>query len=300
MISLLLALAIDALWAEPPDRLHPVIWMGSYLKWMKKRNQAGRWRAFWQGSAYLGLGILLFWAFSFLLLLCLSYLPNYLSAVALAILLKPMFSIRALLSAGEAVKQALETNDILKARHLLSWHLVSRDSSELDNSEIAAATVSSLAENLTDSIVAPLFYFIFFGLGGAVIYRFINTADAMLGYRNEELEYFGKAAARLDDLLNFIPARLSSVLLWFLLLLLGKDAAKGLCVARQARLPSLNAAWTMGMVAGGLNIRLEKRGIYCLNPEGCKANEQSISKAQQLILLTTALITLLCWGRFYA
>ena len=304
MISLFLALILDALAGEPPAKLHPVVWMGNYLSWMKKRNKSKNWRAFWQGVALLGLGLFMFVSVACFVSFFFIYLPEWLSMVWLALLLKPMFSIRSLLDAGESVKQALMANDLIEARRLLSWHLVSRDTAELSEKEVAGATVSSLAENITDSIVAPLFYFALFygtgfGLAAAVFYRFINTADAMLGYKNEQLEYFGKSAARLDDALNFIPARLTAVLLFGIFLGSKKDAWQGLIVASKLQTPSPNGTWTMGMVAGGLNIKLEKKDVYVLNRSGQAASHKSIAAVQNLILSVTAVFVLFALGWQY-
>lgn len=298
-IVVALSLFLDAVAGEPPSKLHPVVWMGNYVAWMKKRNTLQNWQSFWQGFGLLALGLLGLSLVTGLLLFFLRTSPTYLATIWLALLLKPMFSVRSLLDAGESVKQALELNNLPEARRLLAWHLVSRDTSELTEEEVAGAAVSSLAENITDSIIAPLFYFALFGLMGAVLYRFLNTADAMLGYRTEQLEYFGKAAAKLDDVLNFIPARLTSVLL-FVLFIAKKDAFKGLFVARKATVPSPNGAWTMGMVAGGLNICLEKKDVYSLNDSGEAASAHSISLVQNLIIAVTALFVLISFWWHYA
>ena len=299
MISFFLAITLDAVAGEPPAKLHPVVWMGNYIAWMKKQNRFENWRAFWQGAALLALGFLVFVGVAWLISFFFIYLPSWLSVVWLALLLKPMFSVRALLDAGEGVRQALLAHDLPEARRLLSWHLVSRDTTELGEEEVAGAAISSLSENITDSIVAPLFYFILFGLSGAVFYRFVNTADAVLGYKNEELEYFGKAAARLDDILNFIPARLTSVLIFVVLLIMRKDAGQGLSSARKAQTPSPNGGWTMGMVAGGLNIKLEKKNVYVLNESGEAASHKSIASVQHLIVAVTAGFALLSLGWQY-
>ena len=336
--ALLLALLCDALLGEPPSRLHPVVGMGRYLTWMKRRNSSrkgtvsplnkgglrgallllwylgvshrskspqppllrGAFIAFWQGTAYLVLGCLLVVGLAWLFVYLLSFLPIWLKIPLLALLLKPLFSFRALLKAGDEVKQSLQRGDLPEARRFLSWHLVSRDTHELTESEVAGAAVESLAENLTDSVIAPLFYFALLGLPGAALYRFVNTADAVLGYRTEELESFGKAAARLDDLLNFIPARFAAALLYFALGLSRHRPVRGLTTALTANLPSPNAGWTMGMVAGGLDVQLDKRGVYVLNAGGTPPKVEDISKTQRLLIGATALGTLSFIGLAYA
>ena len=300
VIALLLALLYDALLGEPPNRLHPVVGMGRYLGWMKRRNRLKGWAAFWQGAAYLILGGLAVMGTAWLLVYLLGFLPIWLNIPLLALLLKPLFSFRALLQAGEEVKRALLQKDLPEARRLLSWHLVSRDTADLSESEVAGAAVESLAENLTDSVVAPLFYFALLGLPGAALYRFINTADAVLGYRTGGLEYFGKSAARLDDVLNYIPARVAAALLYIVLGLSRREAARGLTTALTDNLPSPNAGWTMGMVAGGLNVQLDKRGVYALNAGGKPPTANDISQTQRLLVGATALGALSFIGLAYA
>ena len=279
----------DALLGEPPSRLHPVVWMGHYLGWVKKRNREGAWRAFWRGAAYLTFGMVVVIGVAWLTVSALNLFPFWFSVLATALLLKPMFSLRALLRAGEEVKRALLQKDLSEARQLLSWHLVSRDTTALAEYEVAGAAVESLAENLTDSVVAPLFYFALFGLPGAALYRFVNTADAVLGYRTPDLEYFGKSAARLDDALNLIPARLSAVLLYIVLGLGRHRPARGLSAALSATLPSPNAGWTMALVAGGLGVKLNKRGVYTLNSGGELPGADDITRTQRLLVGAAAL-----------
>jgi len=168
---------------------------------------------------------------------------------------------------------------------------VSRDTAALSEREIAGAATASLAENLTDSIVAPLLYAALFGLPGAAVYRFINTADAVLGYRTPELENFGYAAARADDLLNLVPARLAALLLLAAAALSGahvRSASRG-CWRDRRRTPSPNGGWTMALMAHALGVRLEKRGVYSLNPEGRSPVAADVAAAGRLVRLTTAL-----------
>ena len=299
---LLLSLLVDTAMGEPPNRLHPVVWMGAYLKWMKSRSSAQRWHAFWQGLGLLSLGLVIVASSGLATVYLIGFLPRWLELILLALLLKPMFSLRALLDAGGEVKKALERSDLPGARRLLSWHLVSRKTNNLTEAEVAGATIESLAENLSDSIVAPLLYFAVFGLPGAAVYRFINTADAVLGYRTSELEYFGKSAARLDDLLNLLPARVSAVLLCLALWLLRKDVRSAWHVMwRDAQAtPSPNAGWTMAAVAGGLGVRLNKRNIYALNPTGRSPNARDVAITQCLIVTATVLGVVAVMGFQYA
>jgi adenosylcobinamide-phosphate synthase len=160
----------------------------------------------------------------------------------------------------------LRADDLAAARLAVGYHLVSRPTAELDARHVASATVESVAENLTDSLVAPALLFLAGGLGAAAAYRVVNTADAMIGYRRGPLEYFGKAAARLDDLLNLIPARLAGLSVVAGAALTGQSGRGALTCLRRARgrTASPNAGWTMSAMAGALGVALEKPGAYRL------------------------------------
>jgi len=185
-----------------------------------------------------------------------------LEAVALACL----FSLRDLARAAREVAGALDAGDLEGARRAVARHLVSRPTGELDAGRVASAAVESVAENLTDSFVAPVCFYLAFGLAGAAAYRALNTADAMLGYRAGALEWFGKAAARLDDLANLVPARLAGLGLVAGAALAGEDAPRALAALRRERraTASPNAGWTMAAMAGALGVTLEKPGAYRL------------------------------------
>ncbi len=180
--------------------------------------------------------------------------------------LKLTFAVRGLATAASAVARALERGDLAAARNGVARDLVSRPTAALDDARVASAAIESVAENLTDSVVAPLVYYALFGLPGAALYRAVNTADAMIGYRDGVLEHFGKPAARLDDVLNFVPARLAALALLAGAAIAGADARRGLAVMRRdrRRTSSPNAGWTMAAMAGALGVTLEKPGHYVL------------------------------------
>jgi adenosylcobinamide-phosphate synthase len=183
-------------------------------------------------------------------------------ALALACLL----SLRSLAAAALAVEAALASGDLGAARDAVGRHLVSRPTAALDAGHVASAAVESVAENLTDAFVAPVCFYLAFGLPGAAVYRAINTADAMFGYREGTLEYFGKVGARLDDLFNLAPARLAGWALVAGALLAGGNASRaaGVMLSDRRRTASPNAGWTMSAMAGALEITLEKPGAYRL------------------------------------
>ena len=263
-MSIVLALLIDRWWGEPPAFVHPVVWMGRYLK------RAGRGLpdrrpgpAFILGAAYWLAGAALVAAvYGFAGLVC-AKLPPWLNISLTAMILKPLFALRMLLREVDAVEQSLSQS--LECGRARLAMIVSRDTSQLDSSEIRESSLESLAENLSDSVIAPLFWFALFGLPGAAVYRFANTADAMWGYRGR-WEWAGKFAARVDDLLNLIPARVTALGL----VLMGPDRVSVLRrLAREAgRTASPNSGWPMGALALSLNVRLRKPRVYALNADG--------------------------------
>jgi adenosylcobinamide-phosphate synthase len=265
---LLLALLMDVTWGEPPAWAHPVVGMGKYLSCCGKLLPGLR------PSLAFGLGALA-WLAGAVLIGGLAWfaqrqmvasLPPVIAALLMAVLLKPMLAWRMLRTEVDAVETALQQS-LEAGRERLSW-LVSRNTVLLNESEVRESAIESLAENLNDSVVAPIFWFVLLGLPGAAIYRFANTADAMWGYRGvykgKNWEWAGKWAARADDVLSWLPARLTALLLAL--------AAGGLpfkTLRLEARkTPSPNSGWPMAAMALALGVSLRKPGVYTLNPEG--------------------------------
>jgi adenosylcobinamide-phosphate synthase len=222
----------------------------------------------------------------------LARLPAPLGWLAEAGLLKMMFSLGGLAGAAGEVETALEAEDLPKARRLVHWHLVSRDTSALGESQVVAATIESVAENTSDGVVAPLFYYALSGLPGALAYRFINTNDAMLGYRDITYEWLGKIPARLDDLANLLPARITAGLITLAAALVGEDAARAWRAWRRdaGKTASPNAGHPMSAMAGALGVELEKVGHYQLGTGGRPPARGDIKRAVRLIYLIPILI----------
>lgn len=269
--ALLLALAIDVLWGEPPAPLHPVVWMGKALQWCGERIAplqpvADDYKSFWFAAlAWCALAAIVLVVTSALQWAAWDALPTWGVALALGLMLKPLLSWRMLRDEVQAVEQAL-AQSLPAGRERLAW-LVSRDTAELDAQAVREAAIETLAENLNDSVVAPLFWFALLGLPGAALYRFANTADAMWGYpgmRNGRYwQWAGKWAARADDVLSWLPARLTALLL----ALAARRWPQGLA-AQARKTPSPNSGWPMAAMALLLGLRLSKPGVYQLNASG--------------------------------
>ncbi|MEM6528331.1 MAG: adenosylcobinamide-phosphate synthase CbiB, partial [Chloroflexota bacterium] len=208
---LLLALALDLLFGEPPNRFHPVAWMGRFIGWLQKHVPVqGRTLPFISGAGITLSGAAIFGGAAWILSRILWRLPG--GWILSAVLLKLTFSLRGLNDAAHTVETALQNDDLTEARRLASWHLVSRDTSALTAPQVAAAAIESVAENTSDGVIAPLFFYALGGLPGAYAYRYVQTCDSMLGYRDAQREWVGKLPARLDDLLNLLPARVTALL----------------------------------------------------------------------------------------
>jgi adenosylcobinamide-phosphate synthase len=171
--------------------------------------------------------------------------------------------------------------------------LVSRETQNMGGPEVVSATVESVAENTCDSVVAPLFYFLLFGVPGAVVYRVVNTWDAMIGYHGE-YEYSGKFAAKLDDILNFIPARITGLLLVMAAYLCRKDGKNAwrVMLRDHGNTESPNAGWPMSAAAGALRTQLQKAGCYRLGNINNPLSPELIASGIKLAQVATLLCVL--------
>jgi adenosylcobinamide-phosphate synthase len=294
---LLVACGLDLAFGEPPNVAHPVAWMGRAIAWV---HQSGRRRApavaFLLGSVGVLGGVAVVAGIAWGLLVLLAEVPAALRIGTEAVLLKSTVSLRRLLGVAEEVRHALEQADVAEARTRLGHHLVSRPTQDLSPEEVACATVESLAENFTDAVVAPILWFLLLGVPGALAYRFVNTADAVLGYRDAEREWLGKPAARLDDVFNWVPARLATLFLLASGWLVGASIRDGLRVWHRdaGTTASPNAGQTMATMAGLLRVQLTKRGQYALGDPLSPLTARTIVRAQRLVGAAMALAV--GWG----
>lgn len=290
VLVLAVALAFDLLLGEYPSRLHPVVWMGRLAdRLLELAPRRGTFRQLAFGS-FLVLGVTLpFAAPSWLLLQALAWQGEPIFVLGAALLLKPAFALRALWAEVEGVRARLLGSDLAAARGQV-WRIVSRDVAVLSPGLIASAAIESASESLTDSFVAPLFYFALLGPAGALAYRGVNTLDAMIGYHGR-FEYLGKAAARLDDVLNFVPARLAAALLAVSAGPAGGSVGGALRVLWRdhRRTESPNAGWTMSAMAGALGVRLEKPGTYVLNEHGEEPGPANVRRGLLTVMLAALL-----------
>ncbi len=302
IFTLIFSLIVDTIIGELPSKIHPVVIMGSIITFFKKYLIKIK-------SKISGLLLILtttcIICFILYLFNLLYYFNDIIYYIIFILLLSSTYSIKMLLETATNVEDDLN-DGIDKARKSVSY-LVSRNTNELTESFIVSATIESLTENITDSFVAPVFYYFIvclitlsfntnfiYLLLIPMLYRLYNTLDAMVGYETDELKNIGYFPAKLDDLLNYIPSRIAGiyvVLSAYLLKLDGKNAFK--IMMRDARnCPSPNSGFTMASTAGALNIQLNKKDTYILGDSNKDIVSSDISKAVKLSKLSIILFTL--------
>jgi len=286
IVILLIALALDLIFGELPNAWHPVAWLGKLIsletRLAPKRGKL-RQLAYGVSMVLITLGLIVT-AVYFLLAYLREFNPVVYVIVA-GLLVKFSFSLRGLRQAVDAVRGLLARDKLTQARISLK-SLVSRDTDELNKSQVISAAVESAAENICDSFVAPLFYFFLFGVPGAIAYRIINSFDAVVGYHGQ-WEYLGKFAARLDDVANFIPARITGLIIILASLICRKNTSQAwhIMIRDHNRTESPNAGWTMGAIAGALGVQLEKAGHYKLGDNHFPLSLDTIDASRQIIVV---------------
>jgi len=212
---------------------HPVIYMGDYIKWFEKK--------FYKDSFFSGISLTLS-------LVLIVFLITYILALFL-----PWYILGLIASMGIASSMLYTSvKDIIDNPQNIKY-LVSRDTSELSHSDINKASIETYAENLSDGVIAPIFYLLFFGIVGLFLYKAINTLDSMVGYKNERYSNFGKFSAKLDDVVNYIPARITALLIAFLFFSKNSFTA----IFKYGHLhESPNAGYPISAMAGAINVTL--------------------------------------------
>lgn len=293
---LLLAVALERLLPEPPARTHPVVWTGRVIGALNRAAPRRPAAAFLFGCGIVVVVVGGSGALAWLAMTALASLGPIAYAVGGGVLLRTAFAVRGLSSAANQTRRALD-EDRLDAARMSLRNLVSRDSASLTPPLVASAAIESVAENTTDSYVGPWLAFAVLGVPGAIAYRAMNTLDSMLGYRGA-YEYLGKAAARLDDLVNLVPARLSALLLLLSGALSRLPVRRGWRIMLQdrKRTASPNAGVTMGAMAGLLGARLEKPSHHCLGEGLPEPQANDIGRAVRVAERTAMLAVAVALG----
>ncbi|KAB7705372.1 cobalamin biosynthesis protein CobD [Bacillus aerolatus] len=262
LLAATIAFLIDRLIGDPPHFPHPVRWIGSLIHFLEQRLNKGP-NGKVKGLFMLFIVLFMTGGTSALLVFIFYKIHPAAGIAAEAIIIASAIACRSLKEAGLSVYEPLQEGDLEKARFKLSY-IVGRDTDDLEEGEITRGAIETVAENTSDGVTAPLFWALIGGGAGAMIYRAINTCDSMVGYKNDRYEKFGWASARLDDFVNWLPARLTGwLMIWSfpesdftrkqVWQLVRRDAKKH---------PSPNSGWCEAAVAGLLGIELGGMNKY--------------------------------------
>lgn len=315
MICLCVGFGLDSLFGDPHFLWHPVQGIGKLVEWLEKglfavfhigqEKEADRSKKRFAGGVLTLLTLLLSVGFGALLLYAAGRISIWLEMVLECIMCGQMLAAKSLRLESMKVYYALEKQDLEQARHAVSM-IVGRDTERLGEEGVIRAAVETVAENTSDGVIAPWFYMMLFGPLGGLFYKAVNTMDSMIGYRNDRYFYFGTAAARLDDIVNFIPARLAAVMMMSAAGLSGFDMKNAWRIFKRDRYrhKSPNSAQTESVCAGALHIRLAGNAYYfgslVEKPEigdGDRAAEaEDIRRACRMLKVTAGLAWLISAG----
>lgn len=310
---MLFSLAFDLVLGEFPVSIHPVVWVGRIINLFKDRLIKRNSRT---SGLILSICVIFFGSLIMLVplvifrLLIFNEMMEYVFKFIALLLLSSCFSVKLLISSAREVEDDLKTGNLKAARERVSY-LVSRDTKDLNKEHVISAAIETLTENIPDSYVSTMFYYVLFGviayLSGfndfdvviiaimaAFVHRIIDTLDSMVGYESDELINIGYVPAKLDDIVNYIPARFSGALIVVASLALGLNWKNSYFVMRRdARAgPSPNSGYTMSAVAGALNIQLEKENVYALGDPVHRIETECIEKAIDITRFTIFLSVL--------
>lgn len=302
---LLLSVIIDFLIGDPSPnapwtiryRTHPTVWMGqlTYRLKEKLKNPNPKFEKF-NGVLLALIVITTFTAPTYLLLKVIKeHFSLIIYILVAALILKMTICIKLETEWAYGVSDAIKNANLVEARKYA--HFSRRDPSCLNESQIASSVIESMAENLVDFKLSPLFYYGMFGVAGAVAYRAINTLDGVVGFKDSEHINIGWFSANLDTIVNYIPTRIAAflIILASTILGFGKGFRKAwkIVLRDHLRVPSRNHGWTMAAIAGAFNLRLEKPGYYIINDEGATPSHTDIIKALKVRNIVIILFTLL-------
>ncbi|MHB8101588.1 MAG: cobalamin biosynthesis protein [Methanosarcina sp.] len=298
-LVLLLAAGIDIIFGEPPAAVHPVVWIGKLINLLK--NAAPKTHRKFYG-VIMALCCVFFAAllgYSVLYIAALPGIPGILALFIEAYFLKATFAINCLLSPAREIYKHLEENRLEKVRELLPIY-VSRNTSKLTKTQMSSAVIESVSENYVDGILSPIFYYALFGefgLVAAYVFKAISTLDSMVGYKTEPYKELGYFSAKSDDVLNWIPARISVIFILvaaLIVALLPKKQGKinpfnsiRSAMEDGMKTPSPNSGYPMAATAGALGVKLEKPNTYVLGASYPPTEIKDIKRVSQLIAIAS-------------
>ncbi|MFI3238044.1 MAG: adenosylcobinamide-phosphate synthase CbiB [Lachnospiraceae bacterium] len=307
-VSIIIGVCLDFIIGDPYQMPHPIRAIGNLIAVLEKKLNDGLKnpkQLLSRGLFMVVIVLLLSTVIPFLILVLAYQLHPVVGVLVQSVMTYQLIATKCLRDESTKVQRALETGDLDASRKAVSM-IVGRDTASLSAEGVAKAAVETVAENTADGVIAPLFYV---AIGGPVLgffYKAVNTMDSMVGYKNEKFLYFGRIAAKLDDVMNYIPARLSAVLMIISSAILGMDYKQAISVFKSDRYnhKSPNSAQTESVCAGALGLTLAGDAYYfgelvkkpSIGYGKKKTEPNDIARANKLLYMTAILMTMLCVG----
>jgi len=304
LLAVVLAICIDFTLGDPKNKFHPTVWVGTIIGKLVpvSRGRSPKTEKLWGTVLTISVTTLVSVVLYFLNrgLGSINSVANFsyedelivsiFSVLITGILLKTTIAIKGMESHAKIIMHALSKDNLGDARTRLSM-IVKRNTKNLDKQHIISGTLESIGENIVDGITGPLFYFAIFGLAGAFVYRTVNTIDSMIGYKTEQFRNVGWFGANCDKMLNYLPARITSLVMIVAAMILKADWRHSLEIMRRdsSKTESPNAGYPMATLAGALGARFEKVDHYILGDGNSELTEDHFKSAISIMKLTAIL-----------
>ncbi|MEK6870252.1 MAG: cobalamin biosynthesis protein [Thermoproteota archaeon] len=290
------ALVLDFAVGDPRNKFHPTAWLGSLIAKLTPHTKNSSENLEKLGGIFIILissGIvasLMIFLDIGIKLITVDYIYIIISVIVGGVLLKTTIAIKGMEKHALAVVTALEQNNISSARDNLSM-IVKRNTKNLDKNHVFSGVLESISENTVDGITGPLFYFALFGLPGAFVYRVINTADSMIGYKTDIFKNVGWFGANCDKILNYIPSRLTGFIMILSAMILGNNWRKSyeIMIRDGRKTKSPNAGYPMAAIAGALGAKFEKIDHYSLGDGNISFTKDHVKSAISIMKVTSIL-----------
>ena len=294
LLLVFFALVLDLVIGDPKNKFHPTVWIGCIIARLTPYAKSSSKNLEKLGGIFIILipcGIVVSLIISLdigINLITLDYLSIIISVIVGGILMKTTIAIKGMEKHALAVSKFIEQDDILSARDNLSM-IVKRNTKNLDKNHVISGVLESISENTVDGVTGPLFYFAIFGLPGAFVYRVINTADSMIGYKTNIFKNVGWFGANCDNILNYIPSRLTGFLMIISAMILGHNWKKSyeIMIRDGNKTESPNAGYPMAATAGALGVKFEKIDHYSLGDGSISFTQDHIKSAISIMKITS-------------
>ena len=290
------AILLDLLFGDPKNRFHPTAWIGILIGTITTRMKNENYNLEKLGGIFIVLipvciSVIILSGLNFSIdLISVESLSILISIISGVVLFKMTIAIKGMERHALAVLDSIQKNDLTQARTNLSM-IVKRNTKNLDKNHILSGTLESLSENIVDGITGPMFYFAIFGLPGAFVYRIVNTVDSMVGYKTQMFKNLGWFGANCDNVLNYIPSRLTGLTIVFGSMLLGHDWKNCYEIFKRdgKKTDSPNAGYPMAAFAGALGTKFEKLEHYSLGSGEYEITSKKVKDAISLMKVTSLL-----------